>query len=314
MRPRPSRPVAALAAAIGLLVGPPPVLAGAGRVDQLGPFVRASDGAGEISSVPYSVDVRTDRELRVMYRAPHAHCSALRVRLTVDAGAAVASDPVTPGSQSGVIDLGPLDPGVHTLIVTAEGIRGGCNQGVLRSWGGTLVAWTSGPDAGPVLPGTIDLGDVVFESELTNWARGFRLHGRFVATGGVVRDYDRSGGVVPVAAPPVAEDGYYGVDWLAARYGAHPSVTGEVAADALARYSALARSLADPPPSAGGHRPGGYDAGTTTYCAYVRDPARGAYRRFVLAQRGDVLWDEGSPAATAITAWLAALPAASVAR
>jgi hypothetical protein len=313
MRRRPPRPAAALAAAIGLLAVPPAAIADAGRVDQLGPFARASGGGDQRSSVPYAIDLRTDGELRVMYRAPRSHCSALRVHLSVDASAAVASDPVAPAAESGVIDLGPLAPGVHTLMVNAEGIRGGCNQGVLSSWGGTLVAWTSGPDAGALVPGAAELGEIVFESELTNWARGFRLHRRFVASSGAVRDYDGNGGVAPVLAAPIAEDGYYGADWLSARYGVHPPLTGEVAPDAVARYAALARSLVDPHPPGGRRRPGGYDAGTTTYCVYVRDPSRGAYRRIVLAQRGDFLWDEGSPAASAITAWLVALPRASVA-
>jgi hypothetical protein len=315
---RPNAPGLAGAAltALALTVAAPPAWPVDLRVDQLGPFTNESDGSGQRSSTPYTPDIRTDGVLRIAYRAPRAHCSAVRVRVSVDDRPAVVSAPVDPGQQSEVLDLGPQTPGVHALAVHAEGVPGGCNTGRLLSWGGTLLAWTSGPDAGPVVAEAAPLGDVVFEIERISYEYGFSYRGEYIPADGAVYLYGTHRRR-PLVPPPASDDGYYGIDWLLAKYGRVRRIAGQAADDELAHQRALARTL-------GGHedllrerRPPRYDPASVTVTVYLRDPARGAYRRIVLAERGEqrwsspppAAWDEGSAAAAEMTAWLLRLTA-----
>jgi hypothetical protein len=71
----------------------------------------------------------------VQFTANQNHCSDLIVHIFND-GYPQFSGRVGPG-QTVQKGLG-VGPGNHVLRVRAEGIEGGCNTGVLSSWGGTV--------------------------------------------------------------------------------------------------------------------------------------------------------------------------------
>ncbi len=87
------------------------------------------------------------------------HCSMVQLDFYIDGVLAASTAPLFAGDYTGVINFGPLAPGSHTLTIAATGIEGGCNVGILESWGGTLrlhrcadhVA-ASGPDPAEVCP------------------------------------------------------------------------------------------------------------------------------------------------------------------
>ena len=286
-----------------------PALAGDEHLNRFGPFALASDGVGQLSSSAYSFGVRTDGVLRIGYRAPRSQCGALRVHLSVDERAAVASAPVGPGQQSDIIDLGPLAPGAHVVRVVAEGVAGGCNGRGVKSWGGTILAWTSGDDVGPALDGSAALGDVVLEVERVNFARGYSFAGKQVGADGLIRSY-AADGKHPRSAPPVSDDGFYGADWLLAKRGSVSRVAGQVDAVELQRKFELARSIATRRALGTPSKHVAYDAGTANYCTYLRDAVQGAYRCFCFATRGDFEGGQTSAEATELVNWLGRLPAA----
>jgi hypothetical protein len=205
-------------ALIGVMLGLAPLaaLAGTERMDRLGPFAFQSDGASQLGT-PYTVDVRTDGVLRIAYRAPHAHCSALRLHVSVDERVAAVSALVGPGQRSEVMDLGRRTPDVHSVSIQAEGIPGGCNTGNLHSWGGTFEIWTSGSNAGPYLPKFADPGEIFLEVERINTGDGVGRTGSHIGTDGVVRLYGTTR-AQHFSPPPVSDDDVYGIDWLYAKY------------------------------------------------------------------------------------------------
>ena len=70
--------------------------------------------------------------------SPH-HCSDIQVHLAI-------GDTTVGGGQVGagqtVVAQGSVYPGPNSIYVSAYGISGGCNQGELQSWAGTLHAET----------------------------------------------------------------------------------------------------------------------------------------------------------------------------
>lgn len=83
-----------------------------------------------------------------------ATCLSADVRFAVDGGPPVASGPLAPGESTGVVNLGPVTPGTHTLTVGADVASSiDCEA---RSWSGTLNVTTtgvSGEAVAFVLPG-----------------------------------------------------------------------------------------------------------------------------------------------------------------
>lgn len=75
--------------------------------------------------------------VKVEFTASGNHCSDIIAHVFVD-GREWGSNVVEPGHSDGGYEI-PIEPaGLHKFGVQAEGIAGGCNTGVLDSWGGTL--------------------------------------------------------------------------------------------------------------------------------------------------------------------------------
>ncbi len=120
------------------------------QVNQATPFALLCTTHGQDCANPiYAQTVTTTGPLLVSYDVPASHCSSARVKLYVDGvlvyvsgylgwNGAPAPFSALPLS-TGIINLGPVAPGTHTVGITAEGQVGGCNVGYIASWGGTLT-------------------------------------------------------------------------------------------------------------------------------------------------------------------------------
>jgi hypothetical protein len=77
---------------------------------------------------------------KVVYTTPKTHCSAVRVFVRLK-GKTVAKLPrLDAGDATGKIETDvKLKKGTNTLGFRAKGFVGGCNAGVVRSWGGKVT-------------------------------------------------------------------------------------------------------------------------------------------------------------------------------
>ncbi|TXI62785.1 hypothetical protein [Mycolicibacterium mageritense] len=66
--------------------------------------------------------------------ADPTHCFDIIAHVSID-GRVVGSDRLGPGEGTARYQV---PEGEHTVGVQAEGVRGGCNQGYLAAWGGTV--------------------------------------------------------------------------------------------------------------------------------------------------------------------------------
>jgi hypothetical protein len=71
-------------------------------------------------------------------------CSNFRIHYLVDGTEVNVTAFVGPGGNTGIVSLGPIGPGAHTIGLKAEGQTGGCNGGTLQSWAG-VVHMQKGP-------------------------------------------------------------------------------------------------------------------------------------------------------------------------
>jgi len=121
-------------------------------IEQSYPIDVQCTSQGEICEPAFSVSIDTRSILQVKYIVPN-HCSPLRLYIYVD-GVLVKDTGLLgwPGAtgefsslplDTGFIDLGPVSSGRHTLALKAEGRSGGCNNGYLMAWEGTLIVRTS---------------------------------------------------------------------------------------------------------------------------------------------------------------------------
>jgi hypothetical protein len=102
------------------------------------PFVGNCTATGQTCGVPIDLplDLFSGARLEVTYTAPAAHCSDVRLHFLLD-GTEVGKTPFT--SPLGSVHTRiRLHRGAGKLGFDAEGRLGGCNQGTLVSWGGTL--------------------------------------------------------------------------------------------------------------------------------------------------------------------------------
>ena len=91
----------------------------------------------------YATFVReTCGELRLRYNAASTQCSDVGLYVYVDGLLYATIPPVAPGETSAEVVLGPLSPGPLTIDLEGFGVVGGCNVGVLNSWGGTVDVTT----------------------------------------------------------------------------------------------------------------------------------------------------------------------------
>jgi hypothetical protein len=120
-------------------------------------FRKTGNTAGQTSPLlDFSVDVLTAGLLEMQYfvnvtndNIPGRHCSDVRLHILIDNSTVFTTDwlgyqgrvPALP-LDTGLINLGPVTPGLHTLTLSPEGRVSGCNQGLLWGWGGTLKITT----------------------------------------------------------------------------------------------------------------------------------------------------------------------------
>lgn len=86
-------------------------------------------------------NVETDGPLFVEFQANANHCSDMIAHIAVD-GNEWGAGRVGPGQRDGGYFI-EVSPGVHNILVFAEGIEGGCNTGFVSAWGGTLHVETN---------------------------------------------------------------------------------------------------------------------------------------------------------------------------
>jgi len=143
---------------------------------------------------------------------------------------------------------------------------------------------------------------ILFDVFHINYAWGFACGGYYVDGSGAVHHYDCR------ALEDSARSDYGRVgEILAHRYGMEDTVTCHVSAEALSWAIGLAKEAATQPPSEG-HQTG-YDAGGTSYTAFLYDPDSGEPTAVPLATTGDVSHDPSTDAATQLVDWLKTLAA-----
>jgi hypothetical protein len=91
-----------------------------------------------ISTFPLTVGSKGGaRGVKFISSSPAA-CSSVRIHFLVDGTEVGISDFVGPGGRTGLVSLGFLPAGKHTIGARAEGELGGCNIGNLVSWAGNV--------------------------------------------------------------------------------------------------------------------------------------------------------------------------------
>jgi hypothetical protein len=86
--------------------------------------------------------VTTDGALAAEVVAGEFNCTVIDIRFSVDGAPEVVSEGVAPGESTGVVDLGPVTPGTHTLTVGADVPPSlDCDS---RAWSGELTVTGSG--------------------------------------------------------------------------------------------------------------------------------------------------------------------------
>jgi hypothetical protein len=89
------------------------------------------------------VNVTTQGFLQVRFTASLAHCSDILVHVDLDGAEKGVTRQLSPGQQSESIELGPVPSGTSQLVLRAEGVPGGCNDGDLTEWSGMLEVTAS---------------------------------------------------------------------------------------------------------------------------------------------------------------------------
>ena len=79
----------------------------------------------------------TKGALKMEFEFGRGACSKARLHIFIDGKLVRQTDFIV--ETTGLLDLGPVSPGRHTLTLSPEGQEGGCNSGTLGSWGGTLT-------------------------------------------------------------------------------------------------------------------------------------------------------------------------------
>ena len=107
-------------------------------------------GTQQSSQLDFRVVLTTTEVLRMQYFVSPLHCSDVRLHILVDDQEVFLTEfmgPLGGVMTTGVLDLGPISSGNHSLTLAPEGKTGGCNTGTLHRWHGTLVVNVSEPPA-----------------------------------------------------------------------------------------------------------------------------------------------------------------------
>jgi hypothetical protein len=128
------------------------------------PAVICTSG-GQLCSPSFTTAVNLSQTgpITINYTASPEHCSNIQVLVSLDGTLVTTSAFLMPGQSTGPILLtSTASAGSHTIGLQAQGEVGGCNEGVLSSWTGTLTitAQTTSTDAsscpGPTFTPTAD--------------------------------------------------------------------------------------------------------------------------------------------------------------
>ena len=104
------------------------------------PFFVDCTSVGQVCSPLFSASVNVlSGPITIMYTASPEHCSDVQAQVFVDGTPIYTSAFLGPGQSTGPIGTSPLAAGLHTVAIQATGEVGGCNEGQLSSWGGTLT-------------------------------------------------------------------------------------------------------------------------------------------------------------------------------
>ena len=98
--------------------------------------------SGQICSTAHSFSINLTRsaDLEIKYTIGSNHCSPIRVRVFADGvERALTGTLGYTGPSSTTVNLSNMSSGAHSISLKAEGIVGGCNNGSLVSWGGSVV-------------------------------------------------------------------------------------------------------------------------------------------------------------------------------
>ncbi len=113
----------------------------------------SNDNTPQQCDVPFRVTIETASVLKVGITVIPETCSSTNNYVSVDGDEdEFGGTFIGRAGYSGIgddtrtilpYDLGPVESGSHTIDIWVEGIPGGCNQGSLYAWGGTLTVITS---------------------------------------------------------------------------------------------------------------------------------------------------------------------------
>ena len=150
--------VAALGGAFAVAVTPASAL-----MTQTFPVGASCSAQGQLCApVTPIVSLSSVSPLMVTYTSGPASCADLSLLLFID-GQLVGSTAYTPPDATSSITVPwPADGQAHVLGYEGEGRTGGCNHGVVYSWGGTLTVTHEPPPPPPAaLPATCDRAPTV---------------------------------------------------------------------------------------------------------------------------------------------------------
>ncbi|HWY07446.1 MAG TPA: hypothetical protein VNY24_11345 [Candidatus Acidoferrales bacterium] len=106
------------------------------------PGISCTQGPGQLCTPPYTTAVNLTQmgPITINFTASSGHCSSIEVHVSLDGTPVTTSAILGPGQSTGPIILASsASTGSHTIGVQAEGVLGGCNNGTLASWTGTLA-------------------------------------------------------------------------------------------------------------------------------------------------------------------------------
>jgi hypothetical protein len=124
-------------------------------------------GTQSSPQLAFSTNVATQGPLLIEYlvtrSGTHEHCSSIRLHISVDGEETFTTgflgyvgDPLGRPMTTGPVDLAAVPQGVHTITLLPEGTLGGCNEGTLARWTGTLLVTSEPPPTGGVFQLPVD--------------------------------------------------------------------------------------------------------------------------------------------------------------
>ena len=104
-------------------------------------------GGGQLCNNVATITITTTGLLQSDFTAGPYHCSSVRIHYLVDETEVAVTGFVGASVNTGVVNLGPVSAGTHSLGLQAEGQEGGCNSGFVGSWAGTAQVTVNPPQA-----------------------------------------------------------------------------------------------------------------------------------------------------------------------